>query len=836
LSTFKKPIAGEPANLILGESFQSALVNVVNAYQRGELTKKPTEVRKDHVVMVNNVSGSDVKSGEMLSLNDSIQPPTYDDTVQSFMQNPLTEGDAVTWHGNIGQIAIAVQPILNGMIGPCAYRPWGQVQADIGGTGDWLMISPDDPKQFKRATGGIARVINPDFTTGKCVADFLQQQPLWRFELTEDVSNLIGIGNLIDLGGNVYAANTSIRFTNSTKVAGDAGFCVHTGNYFDAIEAAATTGGEPTPRFRFRLKTDFDDTGVATAYVLDVFGSVTNPDGSPVELGDILTVHDPRKCFAHAVGADSLATIQAESDPFFPDGGSIGYAVKTLQLKANPNDPDDEQYPRWEVEQCTQTVQRMKVKIDSLSDATGGNTTQPTGELGESAKTLFFYAEDAILSRWPDVDYAPEWIPSTETDWNWEIQCENPHRFSAQDGWAIIERVVAKSRVEDATNVDTPYSANVQDAVEWHIIDVENPIARWLQVQWSGGSWRVADAFAEGENPGANYRFNDAEPVSTHIRDAPGLTTGCLDDGELGWAFWDPNEQYYNVVATDSALLGAPVGIAPIIGVDFNGCDLNYTKLQGVKVFGGKEDCEFVNVPGTTSPDLVPVPVVTGITIDPEHPTEVCFSTGTVYVCSGSSDPVPTCIDVCDPCYPPETGCCEYPPGTYTDGITFDVCQAQGGDWTPGECPTDPDCPICDLCDTPGGGVYINLQQFEFAAGGTVAQGGVFTVQTTVQSGSCTATATGFFTPLGGGAQTPASCEMTLVADALSPSGYAIECVWSPSQIYGCTLDASLFGSFAGIDPCADTYGLASGGVDPPNPPEGNFWTDYQVDTNPCIP
>ncbi len=836
MSTFKKPIAGEPANLILGESFQSALVNVVNAYQRGELTKKPTEVRKDHVVMVNNVSGSDVKSGEMLSLNDSIQPPTYDDTVQSFMQNPLTEGDAVTWHGNIGQIAIAVQPILNGMIGPCAYRPWGQVQADIGGTGDWLMISPDDPKQFKRATGGIARVINPDFTTGKCVADFLQQQPLWRFELTEDVSNLIGIGNLIDLGGNVYAANTSIRFTNSTKVAGDAGFCVHTGNYFDAIEAAATTGGEPTPRFRFRLKTDFDDTGVATAYVLDVFGSVTNPDGSPVELGDILTVHDPRKCFAHAVGADSLATIQAESDPFFPDGGSIGYAVKTLQLKANPNDPDDEQYPRWEVEQCTQTVQRMKVKIDSLSDATGGNTTQPTGELGESAKTLFFYAEDAILSRWPDVDYAPEWIPSTETDWNWEIQCENPHRFSAQDGWAIIERVVAKSRVEDATNVDTPYSANVQDAVEWHIIDVENPIARWLQVQWSGGSWRVADAFAEGENPGANYRFNDAEPVSTHIRDAPGLTTGCLDDGELGWAFWDPNEQYYNVVATDSALLGAPVGIAPIIGVDFNGCDLNYTKLQGVKVFGGKEDCEFVNVPGTTSPDLVPVPVVTGITIDPEHPTEVCFSTGTVYVCSGSSDPVPTCIDVCDPCYPPETGCCEYPPGTYTDGITFDVCQAQGGDWTPGECPTDPDCPICDLCDTPGGGVYINLQQFEFAAGGTVAQGGVFTVQTTVQSGSCTATATGFFTPLGGGAQTPASCEMTLVADALSPSGYAIECVWSPSQIYGCTLDASLFGSFAGIDPCADTYGLASGGVDPPNPPEGNFWTDYQVDTNPCIP
>ena len=842
MSTFKKPLAGDPANLILSQSFQGALVDVVNAYNRGELTQKPQDLRKQNVVMVKNQTDDDIEPGQALSVNQDM-PAGSADLLVSYLNNPLVYGSALTWHSNIAEFAIATQTIESGLIGPASFKPWGRVKADANGDGDWLMHDPTTPSQFRRSTGGVARVITADAASGQCVANFDEQQRLWRFELTEDVSNLIGIGDLIDLGGNVYAANTSIRFTNSTKVAGDAGFCVHTGNYFDAIEAAATIGGEPTPRFRFRLKTDFDDTGVATAYVLDVFGSVTNPDGSPVELGDILTVHDPRKCFAHAVGADSLATIQAESDPFFPDGGSIGYAVKTLQLKASPNDPDDEQYPRWEVEQCTQTVQRMKVRIDSLFDATGGNTTQPTGELGESAKTLFFTAEDAILSRWPDVDYAPEWIPSTETDWDWEIQCENPHRFSAQDGWAIIERVVARSRVEDATNVNTPYSANVQDAVEWHIIDVENPIARWLQVErlggaggGEGGSWRVGGTFAEGENPGTNYRFDDAEPVSAHIRDAPGLITGCLNDGELGWAFWDPNEQYYNVVATDSALLGAPVGISPIIGVDFNGCDLNYTKLQGVKVFGGKEACEFVNVTGSTSPDLVPVPVVTGITIDPEHPTEVCFSTGTVYVCSGSSDPEPTCIDVCDPCYPPETGCCEYPPGTYTDGITFDVCQAQGGSWTPGDCPTDPDCPICDLCDTPGGGVYINLQQFEFSAGGTVAQGGVFTIQTTVQSGSCTATATGFFTPLGGGAQTPASCEMTLVADALSPSGYAIECVWSPSQIYGCTLDANLFGSFSGIDPCADTYGLAAGGVDPPNPPEGNFWTDYQVDTNPCIP
>ena len=336
MSTFKRPIAGEPANLILGETFQSALVDVVNAYNRGELTSKPTEIKKDHVVMVKNVSGADVKTGEMLAISDNIQAPAYADTVQSFMQNPLIKGSAVSWHGNIGYVAVAVQPILNNMIGPCAFRPWGQVQADIGGAGDWLMINPANPKQFKYATGGIARVVNSDFATGKCVADFMQQQPLWRYELLSDVENLLGVAHLIDLGGAIYATAT-IRFTNSTKVAGDAGFCIHTGNHFDAIESAPTVASAPTPRFRFRLKTDFDDTGEAGAYVLDVFGNVTYTDGSPVELGDVLTVHDPRKCFAHAVGADSLATIHLESDAFLPAGGSVGYAVKTNQLKADPS-------------------------------------------------------------------------------------------------------------------------------------------------------------------------------------------------------------------------------------------------------------------------------------------------------------------------------------------------------------------------------------------------------------------------------------------------------------------------------------------------------------------
>ena len=794
--------------------------------------------------MVKNQTDSDIEPGQALSV-DQTMPAGSADLLVSYLNNPLVYGSALTWHSNIAEFAIATQTIEAGLIGPASFKPWGRVKADINGAGDWLMHDPVTPAQFKRSTGGVARVITADATTGQCVANFDEQQRLWRFELTEDVSNLIGIGNLIDLGGNVYASNTSIRFTNSTKVAGDAGFCVHTGNHFDAIESAATIASAPTPRFRFRLKTNFDDTGVATAYVLDVFGNVTNPDGSPVALGDVLTVHDPRKCFAHAVGADSLAAIHSAADAFFPAGGSVGYAVKTQQLKTSPNDPDDDQYPRWEVEQCTQTVQRMKVNIEgALNSTPGSNETQPTGKLGETSKRLFFNAPEAVLSRWPDVDYAPEWTQSAAEGYNWEIQVKNPHRFSAGDGWAIIERVVDRSRVEDASNIDTPYTPNTVGTVEWHIVDVEIPIARWLQVKRYNGSWLFNNRVAEGEDPtGASYKFDNLMPLASHIRDAPGLTTGCLNDDELGWAFWDPNEQFYNVVVTESALLGAPVTIQPVATgpnstlpmAEFDGCDLILRKLGPVQVFGGKDPCEFSQTALTVSAALTSVDVVTSAAMNPSDPTQLCFQTSTIYVCeTGTGPPVPNCVDVCDPCEP---GCCEYPPGTYTDGVTYDACQAQGGTWTAGDCPGD-DCYECSFCDTPGGGATITLQQFSFDPGGSVVQGGTFNISSQTQTSGCTAVATGYFTPLGGGAQTPATCTMTLQSDGSSPSGYSIRCVWSPSQVYGCTLDADLY-SGANVpqpDPCNDNYGLAAGGVNPTNPPEGNTWTAYDAATAPCIP
>lgn len=835
MSTFKKPVAGDPANLILSQSFQGALVDVVNAYNRGELTQKPQDLRKQNVVMVKNQTDDDIEPGQALSVNQDM-PAGSADLLVSYLNNPLVYGSALTWHSNIAEFAIATQTIESGLIGPASFKPWGRVKADANGDGDWLMHDPTTPSQFRRSTGGVARVITADAASGQCVANFDEQQRLWRFELTEDVSNLIGIGDLIDLGGNVYASDTSIRFTNSTKVAGDAGFCIHTGNYFDAIEAAATTGGEPTPRFKFRLKTDFDDTGVATAYVLDVSGSVTNPDGSPVALGDILTIHDPRKCFAHAVGADSLSLIHAQGDPFFPAGGSVGYAVKTEQLKAAPSDPDDPQYPRWEVEQCTQTVQRLKVQILGTGSLPGDNTTQPTGELLETDKTLYFEANSAILSRWPDVDYAPEWLPSSSELYPWQVDCKNPHRFSAGNGWAIIERVVNRSRVEDATNVDTPYSANVPGSVEWHIVDVQNPVARWIRVTAGSNGWSYASS-AEGENPGSvGYRFDDGASVNDHIRTAPGFQIECMDNGEYGWAFFDPNTQFYNVIATQSSMYGKATDIQPVATTleianamaEFDGCDLKLRTLNTVKVFGGKDSCAFTQTEVTVAASLTAVDVVAEVT---RVGDEFCFHYDTVYVCRTDAGVSDDCLNVC--CDEP-LGCCEYPPGTYTPGVTKADCDSQGGNWTTGDCP-ETDCYHCSLCEISDcDGTIISPALFETGASTDPNfETATFAVTTEAMTGECELTMQGIWTNASG-----ATVSGVLVLRLeIGTGGYPVLTLSaSPATVWGFEVDGwELLPSGSGPDPCDEGYGIFLGaGVQPTNG-QTETWAECSASTTCCI-
>jgi hypothetical protein len=832
MSTFRKPIAGEPANLILSQGFQSALVDVVNAFNRGELTKKPQELRKQSTVFVKNTSGVTIQPGQAVSVDQDA--PTVDSSMLvSYLHTPLVYGAAVSWHGNIGQLAIASETIINNQSGPCQVNGWGRVKADASGIGEWLMVDPTMPQQFLRATGGIARVITADAVSGEVVADFRDQQPLWRYELLTDVVNLSASAYLLDLNGAVYGTIT-LRFLRNDEKAGDVGQCLHTGNYFDAIEDE-----QPTPRFRFRLKTSFDDTGQATAKVLDTWGTVRNPDGSIVALGDILTVNDPRKLFAHAIGSDDLAAVHAAANAFFPAGGSVGYAVETEQLKADPADPDDPQYPRWEVEQCTQIIDKMIVQIQGGEGAE--STDKPTGEIGEVNVVLKFMPDTAILSRWPDVDYCAEWIPPAEPTDPWRIETRNPNRFSAGTGWAIIERRESRSRAEDAENVDTPYLPNLPGIPEWHITEVENPIARWLCASYVGGSeeeelWASPSDYFEGENPLLVNYFDSGPQLNAAIQTAACLSVDCLKVGERGVAFWDPNLQKYNIVSTNSSLYGTAVDIEAIAQhsddvtgplLDFVGCDLNYMKLTPVKVFGLNIDCPATKTTETASPDLVTVDVITG---SYRSGDDLCFTKSQVYVCS--SVPIdPECVYVC---CDDEYGCCEYPPGTFTPDVSQTSCTASGGTWTPGPCPVP--CMVeCTHCSS-GGAKFTFVGISWDAASSTSGLPGnavVASATWTAGSGDCCMTLTVDFT--NGVTTTTHSAEVCIQPGSGCPmASLELNLVWTAATFDGVTLPTTLGGGM--IMDCTGSYGEASGCVVPANPGAlgaGN-WDEAAIDVADC--
>ena len=853
MSTFRKPIAGEPANLILSQGFQSALVDVVNAFNRGELTKKPQELRKQSIVFVKNTSGATIQPGQALSV-DTDAPAVGSSMLVSYLHNPLVYGSAVSWHGNIGQLAIASETIINDQSGPCQVNGWGRVKANPSGVGEWLMIDPAVPQQFMRATGGVARVITADATSGEVVADFRDQQPLWRYELLSDVNNKSATASLLDLNGAVYGTVT-LRFLRNDEKIGDRGQCLHTGNYFNAIEDE-----QPTPRFRFRLKTSFDDTGQATAKVLDTFGTVRNPDGSIVALGDILTVNDPRKLFAHAIGYDDLAVVHAGASAFFPAGGSVGYAVETEQLKAEPADPDDPQYPRWEVEQCTQIIDKMIVQIQGGEPPTPGITGKPTGTNDEGAFALKFKPDTAILSRWPDVDYCPEWIPPATPEDDWQILVKNPNRFSAGNGWAIIERRETKSRAQDAENVDTPYSPNADGIMEWHVTEVENPIARWICAIYNGNSqgWAYQDICFEGEDPSTSGYFGGAVPISV----AQCLQLDCLETGQIGVAFWDPNTQIYKVVSTNSSLYGTATQIEAIAQkvegaldplLDFDQCNLNWIKSKPIRVFGMHDPCVEEKTTETATPAFITVDVVTG---SYREGNNICFTKSQVYVCSAVPIIDPDCVYVC---CDDVIGCCvmtQYDGDTvYLPGVTDAVCQAKIGTGAgPDEVTSvvfnaGEDCPsVCIPCD---GCTECGGSDLEFVLGaikgedsnGNVVQAIISTAVWTVPAGAdncCAELSVDFESNLNPGTfvnRTATVClhtgTPTIPGCVGPPASFELHLNWDGGFVLGIDLPTAL-GNDVYAPSCVGGYGNSGCGILPIDSSPGMGWDEVVIHVSCC--
>ena len=808
---------------------------------------------------------NDVALGEVRGLGDF-----YGDPATPF---DIGDGDIVDLAEPIfpttcHMLLVPRQPINSDEIGPAVYDGGVLVRFREETTqpqGNYCFPDPVDPTYMKRSTSGykISTVVSTDYS----VASMGDVQQIWKFELLDNYTGAAtALCKLLTLDDEEFAPSVEVHFLNcGTLASATVGYCVFANGEFHTIEICqgGGGGGVDNPRVRFRLKTGFNDTGQATALVLNTYGTTT------VSPGDEVTVCDTQKQFAQAIGSNQV-TISASAT--FPCGGSLGFAVETESVVGKcdvegtcsdnatpqlcnlvggtftPNvtcgGTDLTPVKRWEVESCSQTVNKMLVSVYRNT----GTHSQPTGETDpndEPPVTLYFNDSESMLSRFPNVDYDLGIQENTDDTipYAYQIDADNDGRFSAINGSLVtIQAVPKRQRLEDGCNDATPYTAQAFEPSRWQIEKVHSPLARWIRVKWNGSSWTHDVEYLEGESPSTYFE----DSLNDHIQTLPGLEQTCLKMDEKAWAFWDPNEQNYNVAITRSALYGTATPLE-MIGkktgeagalLDFDGCDLDYKKTSPWLVFGDGSGCESTTTDETATADLVAVQNIYDVS---RVGDTLQFSYNTIYVCKTDPGGVDTeyicCPDVL-------TGCCENYDGTYSPGVTQTDCENPPDGSPPGtylgdgsSCPTG--CLVeCDECSNGGATFALDGLSWSGTTTGSGANGHAegSTAVWTAGSNCCAQLSVTLKSDDANVNDVVATAQVCIVQPTNCPFAMLeLELSWSPSTFDGVTLPTTLgAGTVTG---CSGTYGYTGGCIFPTRPdpatPSGT-WDECDITVTDC--
>ena len=787
----------------------------------------------------------------------------------------IGDGDIVdlelpTWPTTCHMLLVPRQPIKSDEIGPCVYNGGVLVRFREETTqpqGSYCFPDPVDTTYMKRSTSGykISTIVSSDYSV--CSLGDVQQ--VWKFELLDNYSGSpTALCKLLTLRDEEFAPSVEVHFLNCGELAtGTVGYCVFGDGEFHAIEFCQEGGGaDDSPRIRFRLSIGFNDTGEASAIVLNTYGSTV------VNAGDTVTVTDTQKQFAQAIG---IAQVSIPPDSMFPCGGSLGFAAETervigtctvgsvCQDGVTPGECSTlggtfvpyatcaggtiPIVKRWEVENCSQTVNKMHVYVYRNT----GTHSQPTGELNETPVTLYFNNAISVLSRYPNVDYDPGILLNTDETipYIYKIQAENDGRFSAIQGSEVtIDAAPRMQRLEDGCNDATPYiPASGRDLFRWQIADVHEPVARWIRVIWLGSAgWQYdSGEFLEGEDP-LTY-FEDS--VNDHLQTLPGLDQSCLKLDEKGWAFWDPNSQKYNVAITRSALYGTATPLE-IVGkktgetgelLEFDGCDLNYKETKPWLVFGDGDGCDSETTDETATADLVAVQNVYDVSRVGDY---LHFAYNTIYVCKTDPGGVDVqyicCTDVL-------TGCCLTYDGVYVPGMTESDCidppsGAPAGTYLGdgSDCPAV--CIACDECYSECGGVV----SFDLGAiKGTLGQGTVATITADISTAvwtdpgtdCCASLSVDFYSSDAPTVMVTRTATVCLSSSPSIPacvagSFYVLELTWSSPTVLGMDLPTEL-GAVIPMT-CPGEYGYSGCGMLPTVPDLNGTWDEVKIDVACC--
>lgn len=224
---------------------------------------------------------------------------------------------------------------------------------------------------------------------------------------------------------------------------------------------------------------------------------------------------------------------------------------------------------RYEIEECSLPINELEGTISTCLKF-----------LEETKQVTVNVGPDSIRSAYNNVDIPPE-INAFPV----EVTAQNNFNLDAvADSNVIIQRITNLGPSEPE---DYAVSGGSATSYEWQIIRVEKKIARWADVQFTGGVWVQTGNVWDGFDPNANGCPPEIIPEMN-----------CLPKEETaGIACYNPTTHKYVVVSTASALLGPPGKKHVIQGTDsvsedaftFDGCIDMHWKEMDIYAWGEEE-------------------------------------------------------------------------------------------------------------------------------------------------------------------------------------------------------------------------------------------------------
>ena len=657
-----------------------------------------------------------------------------------------------------------------------------------------------------------------------------------------------GVGTIIELetpyDGNANPVDVHLVYPASQAIPGQ----TIVSCYFQSNEGWYIVQGEPGPagqggspwvRFRALNPIGYQRSGIWNCVV-------TQTLAVGVDVGDEIAIHDPNNLFADVVFAAYQTATNCNADELY-NGGSTGTAYLRTPETSSDIPPG---VTRWEVETCSRSIDKMDVWLQECMRADDGGDGLWTGT------GYFDQIDDWNQSAYPAVDFPPEVVDDDdeEAGYCWKVEIENPYRLTALEYSKVRIRRQTSKQCSLPRNVTSPHDQGVVSNSEKWIVEsvyedrAENrgQFARYLALQFGGSfsGWTILQ-YWNGQDP------SQALPACTPEIDCSTLGgCECLEGGDRAFAVYNEEAHRYEVVATQSALLGPPDDI-PIMNSFAGdlGCTFSFAE-QTIKAFA----CGSSPTLGSASLQTVTQRIVGDAF---RLGNDICFNMYDIEVCS-TSYIEPECVNLCAEC-DCDDHVCAY---QYTQGegwelvkacpTEFEDCCCTGemptntpvGDdptyitYPCGPCPSE--CLECDLCDVecPTGITIVIDDIVGDLNNGDRVESQNDTQVWTPHAEDCCFNLEMQFKEFNSGQTATATAKVCLIDPSTMPQcqmngNYALSFEWTPAVVLGMTLPTEMGAS----QPyqCVAEYGNNLGcGILPDFPDAGGNWDNVTATVNCC--